>query len=385
MESKLMEIYNYVVGTTLHTHVCTRQVCSYKIMFACICMCALSSILYYILLLLLLLLLYIHSYSGTFTHGAAFWSISAVVSLYLCNGYAPAFFSWRKSALSEERLTWFELACIAPVIHNEAYEEHNKDQLEAGKSGLLQNDPIEPRPRTIENMLYESGSENEEEIMREIATSKTSLHRARKKQSRRADTEEVSHIYEDLPHRDDGKRSTRSPLPPPPTVPLPPPPPTFYMPFPPMLPPPMPAHPYHQMYLPYDKNSYMKVSPSFMSARTQQQSLPHPRSLKQPGLSHTSIPCIRSYGKSTNGIPPHPSSNFFQNLHDGRGKKRKLSQPSRLLRAAKSKLKKSPTVASRANSEPTPYATALELMDISPIHPPQVRQAAIDHSFICNS
>ena len=328
----------------------------------------------------------IYSWSCLNTLEYCYWSISAVVSLYLCNGYAPAFFSWRKSALSEERLTWFELACIAPVIHNEAYEEHNKDQLEAGKSGLLQNDPIEPRPRTIENMLYESGSEDEEEIMREIATSKTSLHRARKKQSRRADTEEeVSHIYEDLPHRDDGKRSTRSPLPPPPTVPLPPPPPTFYMPFPPMLPPPMPVHPYHQMYLPYDKNSYMKVSPSFMSARTQQQSLPHPHSLKQPGLSHTSIPCIRSYGKSTNGIPPHPSSNFFQNMHDGRGKKRKLSQPSRLLRAAKSKLKKSPTVASRANSEPTPYATALELMDLSPIHPPQVRQAAIDHSFICNS
>ena len=83
MESKLMEIYNYVVGTTLHTHVCTRQVCSYKIMFACICMCALSSILYYILLLLLLLLLlYIHSYSGTFTHGAALIRLSIDIGQY---------------------------------------------------------------------------------------------------------------------------------------------------------------------------------------------------------------------------------------------------------------------------------------------------------------
>ncbi len=55
-----------------------------------------------------------------------------------------------------ENETWFEMPDLAPVIQNEAYLAHDDDLLEAGKSGLLQNDTIEPRPRKIENVLYET-------------------------------------------------------------------------------------------------------------------------------------------------------------------------------------------------------------------------------------
>ena len=48
------------------------------------------------------------------------------------------------------------------MIQNEAYTASNEDLLSAGKSGLIQNDMIEPRPRTVENVLYESGSEQGE-------------------------------------------------------------------------------------------------------------------------------------------------------------------------------------------------------------------------------
>ena len=55
-----------------------------------------------------------------------------------------------------ENLNWFEISDLAPVIDNEAYLANNEDLLEAGKSGLLQNDTIEPRPKERENVLYQS-------------------------------------------------------------------------------------------------------------------------------------------------------------------------------------------------------------------------------------
>lgn len=261
--------------------------------------------------------------------------------------------SWRKSGLSEENLTWFEFSHFAPVIQNEAYKGHNRDLLEAGKSGLLQNDAIEPRPRTMDNMLYESESDQDEDLLNELAVSRSSPIRSRGEHSKNTTQQEAVHSFEEP--TENGKRksdSTHLPLPPP-SFPFPPPP--MFMPM---------------MYLPVNQNHYMKMSPSFVSAHSFQ-SLPHPRSLKKPGLSHTSTPCIMSYTKPTNGIPPHPSSKFFQKICDAKLGKRKLSNPSRP--RAKSRLKKSPTLESRAHSEPTHYATIPELAEFSSKHPAKVR------------
>ncbi len=55
-----------------------------------------------------------------------------------------------------ENENWFEMSDLAPVIDNEAYLAANEDLLVAGKSGLLQHDPIDPRPLQRENVLYQS-------------------------------------------------------------------------------------------------------------------------------------------------------------------------------------------------------------------------------------
>lgn len=71
-------------------------------------------------------------------------------------------YRWRPSVHVTERETWFEMADLAPVIENEAYLAHNEDLLEAGRSGLLHNDPIEPHPRQMDNVLYHSDDSDEE-------------------------------------------------------------------------------------------------------------------------------------------------------------------------------------------------------------------------------
>ena len=273
-------------------------------------------------------------------------------------------YSWRKSGLSEENLTWFELTDIAPVIHNELYEEHNRELLEASKSGLLQNDAIEPRPRTMDNMLYESGSDVEEELLNELAASKTSPTRSREKRPKLSAQQGEDHHVNKESAEDESVPAPLSPPPPPsvPFIPIP-----MYVPLPPMMS--SSVHPYGNMYLPVDQNQYIKMCPSFMSANNFHSSLPHPSSmphpssLKKPGLSHTSVPCILSYTKSTNGIPPHPSSKFFKSIRNAKLGKKIFSNPSR--QHAKSRLKKSPTVESEAWSEPH-YATIPEHQSLVP-------------------
>ena len=251
--------------------------------------------------------------------------------------------------MSEENLTWFELLHVAPVIHNELYEQHNRDLLEAGKSGLLHNDAIEPRPRTIDNMLYESESDQEEELLSQLAASKSSLAHKHTQKATQLDPPQKTQAVEE--------KSTEVV---PPTLPLP----SFpfhpapmFMPMSPMM------HPLGKMYLPMNQHDYtMKMSPTFMSAPGSFTStLPHPRSHKTPGLHQSSVPCIISLTKPTNGIPPHPSSHFFKSLRNAKLGKRKLGKLSRS--QAKSKLKKSPTAESKAYSEPTQYATIAELTD----------------------
>lgn len=264
-------------------------------------------------------------------------------------------FSWRKSGLSEENLTWFELPHIAPVIHNEVYEEHNRDLLEAGKSGLLHNNAIEPRPCTIDNMLYQSESDEEDELVMKRASPAGEEH-------------PTTNVVVDDPEKDE-KSSDVMPLPPPP-------PPSFPCPIFMPIPPPMPSavHPYPYMYLPVDQTNFVKMAPSFMSVHSFQSTLPHPRTLKKPGLSHSSMPCIASCIKSTNGIPPHPSSKFFQNLRNVKFGKQKVSSNLPKPKKSKDRLTKPPT------AEHTQQATA---PDIPSKHPEKVRAWQCSILFTC--
>ena len=247
--------------------------------------------------------------------------------------------SWRKSGLSEENVNWFELSHIAPVIHNELYNEHNKERLEAGKSGLLFNDAIEPRPRTMDNMLYESESDNDEELAKtKSSPSRSTTKHTAPKENFNKPTQDSEHVAAD---------SAAFPTPPAPLPMFPFLPAPMFISYPPMM------HSYGNMFLPRDQNHRMNMSPSFTSSPTTLQSrLPHPHSLKRPGLSHTSVPCIMSCTKSTNGIPPHPSSNFFRNLRNTKFGKQRPHK--------KAEMKKSE---SKACSEPTDYATIAEVLE----------------------
>lgn len=222
-------------------------------------------------------------------------------------------------------MTWFELSHVAPVI-NEVYEDHNRDLLEAGKSGLLHNNAIEPRPRTIDNMLYQSESDEDED---NLVMNRASPAGDGKKHP-------MTNDVADDPVKDE-KSSDVLPLPPSSSFPFSPHP--IFMPIPPLMP--SAVHPYPYMFLPIDQTHYAKMAPSFMSVQSFQSTLPHPRTLKKPGLSHSSMPCIVSCIKSTNGIPPHPSSKFFQNLRNVKLGKQNLS--SNLPKPKLTRLPKPPT------------------------------------------
>ena len=286
--------------------------------------------------------------------------VSAFCATILC--------SWRKSGLSKEKLTWFELSHIAPVIHNELYVEHNQDILKARKSGLLHNDAIEPRPRTMDNLLYESGSDKETETLTKLAASKRYMaQRNRGKDSsshcfegeRVADKEKKLANLAPFALQPDPLRSyplppatVFMPLPPMmshlPMMPLPP-----MMPHPPIMPlPPMTPHSNSYMSLPLD--AHMKSASSFTSAPgdPHRSSSPHPRSLTRLGQAQSSTRhCITTYTTYTSGIPPHPSSKFLQGLQDANIGNRISG------RRTKARGRRSTSTLSQTHSEPTHYPT----------------------------
>ena len=63
---------------------------------------------------------------------------------------------------SAEKESWFELENIAPIVRNEAYQLQD-ESIRASKSGLLPTRILDERPRTVENVLYESDEQNEED------------------------------------------------------------------------------------------------------------------------------------------------------------------------------------------------------------------------------
>ena len=261
--------------------------------------------------------------------------------------------------------------------------------LEAGKSGLLHVNLIEPHSRTVENVLYESDPEQDEE---ELSSKEGADFQKRELPIKKAKNEEVSPVYEILPEDNSLQLYTPYPFP-------------MYMPIPVNVPSPPYAsadpsaihsatqhknpcshqlNPAHLMspsanhrqpsadhqnpssthtYM-YIENNNKKAFPSKVNSRRY---IPHPTLLKMPALTNTSVPCIASYSKSCTGIPPHPSSKYFQKM-----RKYESQKPSQ---------QKIPstfsTMHSHTYSEPTPHAyTSSYLIGDTSTHTP-VRAATL--------
>lgn len=95
--------------------------------------------------------------------------------------------------------TWFEITDIAPVIDNEMHTEYNADLLTAGKSGLLPNDTIEPHPRQIDNILYQS--DDSESVVHGLSKKEDDhfYHVLNPNHPPQFRIPLTSHIYEDVP------------------------------------------------------------------------------------------------------------------------------------------------------------------------------------------
>ena len=239
--------------------------------------------------------------------------------------------------------------------------------LKARKSGLLHNDAIEPRPRTMDNLLYESGSDEETEILTKLAASKRYM-------AQRNRGKDSSHSFDGEGVADKEKKLANSePFPlqpdPLPSYPLPLAP--VFMPLPPMMShlpimslPPMMPHPpimplpqmtpHSNSYMSLPLDAHMKSLSSFTGAPgdPHRSSSPHPLSLTRLGQPQSSRRhCITTYTTYTSGIPPHPSSKFLQGLQEANLGNRISG------RRTKARGRKSSSAMSQARSEPTHYTT----------------------------
>ena len=212
----------------------------------------------------------------------------------------------------------------------------------------MHNDAIEPRPRSMSNLLYESGSDTETtDKHTKLAASKKYLAR---KCYRHSEEQGVAE-KEKRPLKSASFHSSPLPSYPPPPAPM-------YTPFHPMIPhphimplPPPPIIPYPNFYFP--PHPYMTPSTSYTSMPNSQKmsSAAHPRSLKKLGGLSTSSdrPTITTYTSTVNGIPPLPSSEFLQSLRDENKKSDRHVNPWAIF--------KSRRLGSRANSERTHHTT----------------------------
>ena len=229
------------------------------------------------------------------------------------------------------------------MIENEAYTASNEDLLAAGKSGLMQNDMIEPRPRTVENVLYESGSEqgdaeNDVPVLQRPHDSRR--HAFQHQRSRSPQHITASPTYESIPTVN-AIDAPGHPLPEPPSqLPI-----SYHH----MA---RPTGMLHPMYTPFGQ-MWRNHNHSFNSALS-----PHPfhRIGLRKNLDQVSVPCVWSYSNQSNGIPPHRSSKFFKRLQRNFPK---LNHHRLVQTHSVSTIKQSPSTVSGAYSEPTPYAERL--------------------------
>ncbi len=175
-------------------------------------------------------------------------------------------FRWRTDIHSEEKESWFELDDIAPIVRNEAYQLQD-ETIQASKSGLLPTRILDERPRTVDNILYETDEE-----LNEVDNSKN---------------------YESSENDDDGNN--------------------------PQL---LPNHLEERTYPSAWGNPH--IMPQMMMPPPLFPQIPLMGMGKtKTNLSQTSAPCswsyIRHVPKPSGGISHHYSSNFFMNLKAKKG------------------------------------------------------------------
>lgn len=190
---------------------------------------------------------------------------------------------------------------------------------------------IEPRPRTVENFLYESDSESEENMLQKVHGSMTKHQQLRIPQSPTYESIDTGDVLDAPGH----------PLP---ELPSPP----FNYDH--MM---GPTGMMHPIYTPFGLK-WRGRHPSSQSFQIRKPNL-HPKALRR-NLEQTSVPCVWSYSRQANGIPPHRSSKFFQRLQ----KNFPNLNHQRLVHSSQTRsvstIKQSPSMVSGTHSEPTPYA-----------------------------
>ena len=262
-----------------------------------------------------------------------------------------------------ESQNWFEIVDVAPILHGEAYLERNSDEVVAGKNGLLHNNPVDLHPCTMEHTLFDTTEEDRGTDMVDHFSLRPSRHNG---------FLPTSPTYEEIDKefRKADRTKTR-PLPNPPLdqitdVSVDP----WLSASPSFTPSHSIQHPTLSMMYPHVKSYAPSVSGWGMGPSaaphhpTHPFLIPHPKPAATKTLEHSTLPCALSYQLNyQNGIPPHRSSNYFRQM------KRTIALPSTMSRNSQSSdsdifrhslMRTSPSILSRAMSEPVSTSSALQ-------------------------
>lgn len=261
-----------------------------------------------------------------------------------------------------ESQNWFEIVDVAPILHAEAYPERYRDEVAAGKNGLLHNNPVEPNLRTMENGFFDATEEDGGTDMVDLF----SLHSPKHNSSF-----PTSPTYEEIDKefRKADRTKTR-PLPSPPLDQITDDP--WLSASPSFTPSHSIQHPALSMIYPRVNSHAPSVSGWGMEHGAAPHHpmhpflIPHPKPAPTKTLEHSTLPCAMSYQLNyQNGIPPHRSSNYFRQM------KRTIALPSTMSRDSQtsdsdiyrhSLMKMSPSILSRAVSEPVSTSSALQVI-----------------------
>lgn len=234
--------------------------------------------------------------------------------------------------------------------------ERNRDDLAASRSGLLPVNAVEPRPRTMENALFDPTEEDRDTDKLDGIAS-----RHHSPGHNKNDTFPISPTYEDIEEELQRARRTKGrPLPNPPLDQINDPLAESWLCASPSF---SPSHsvqppPSHAMAYPHISPYALETWGLGQGTTTNHNPahsfhIPHPRAAPDKNLEQSALPCALSYQLNhLNGIPPHRSSNFFKGMN------RTIALPSRDMQMSESNifsrtmLKQSPSILSRAVTEP---------------------------------
>ena len=241
----------------------------------------------------------------------------------------------------------------------------------AGKSGLLHNNAVEPRPRTMENALFDPTEEDRDVDEVDHFFRRSPAHN---------DSFPTSPTYEELEDeiRKFNRHKTR-PLPSPPLDQITDPSGDNWLSASPSFSPSHSVHPpalsvIYSQAPPYSFETWGLgtggIHPPHVTA--QPFHIPHPKPALNKNLEQATVPCGMSYPINyQNGIPPHHSSNLFKQMM----MKRTIALPGQLSRSSQmsdfdlhghSMMKTSPSILSKALTEPLSISNCSTLQRVIP-------------------